>query len=75
MYTLHLIFASLRQCLIDNVGKPDQCFILVSLSSSTANIKGKRKFTKSEHESLVRKAEIFGKRANVVRTTKNGKYG
>ena len=54
------------------------CSILEELlkqkSQSNGNGKGRRKFSKREYENLARKAEIFGKRANVVRTTKDGRY-
>ena len=42
-------------------------------SLSRGPLKGKRKFTNSEYQTLAKKAEIFGKKANVVRTRKDGK--
>ena len=34
----------------------------------------RRKFTKKEYESLVKKSEIFGKRATILRTKNGGRY-
>ena len=43
-------------------------------NSHTNSESQRNKFTRKEYESLVKKAEIFGKRASVIRTNKHGRY-